>query len=422
MRCHSTLCRLLVALVAVFNGVAAAENWPRFRGPNGQGIAQGDGIPVRWTEKDYNWRTKLPGGGHSSPAVWGDRIFLTCAGEKTAKRTILCLKAADGTVAWQRDFESTRYRMHHFNHYASSSPSVDADRVYLTWTTPEEVTLLALDHKGKDLWRRRFRGFVGQHGSAASPVLFGDLVLLANDQEGRGKSSLIAVDRATGKTRWQLERRTRIAAYSTPCIYQPDGRPPQLILTSTASGVTGVDLTTGKVDWEIRDAFRCRCASSPAIAGDVVVATAGIGGRGRELVGVRPGSKAKGIPAKVAFKHTRAPQWRMPYVPTPITNGDLLFLWGDDGVVTCLRSATGEQVWRQQVRGKFFGSPVRVADRLYCISMKGEVFVIAAAEEFKLLARNPLGEFSYATPAIANATLYLRTSTHLISLGGPKRN
>ena len=140
-------CGLLFFVVSISLASAAARaadaDWPRFRGPNGQGISDAKTVPVRWTDKDYNWKVSLPGAGHSSPVLWGDRIFLTSADPKTAKRTVLCLAAADGRTLWRRDYPSKTYAQNEENNYASATPVADADAVYVIWTVPDEVSLLA---------------------------------------------------------------------------------------------------------------------------------------------------------------------------------------------------------------------------------------------------------------------------------------
>ncbi len=403
------------AVLLALPGHLGAEQWPRFRGPNGAGLSDADSVPVRWTQNDHNWKVELPGAGHSSPVVWDERIFLTCGETRTARRTILCLSVSDGTVIWRRDYPSKVHPMHRDNCYASSTPALDANGVYVTWTTPREVALLALDHGGKDKWRRGLGAFESMHGSGTSPIVVGDLIVLANDQQGR--ASLIAVDRRTGKTRWQLQRRSGLTPASTPCVYRAKGAAERLIFTTTAHGITAVDPNTGEVDWEVPKVFLDRCVGSPVFAEGVVIGTYGYGRTGNRLVAVRPGSKAAGIEPKIAWDLKKS----VPLVPTPIVVGDRVFCWNDDGTITCLNVRTGRQVWRERVDGSFYGSPVRVRDRLYCISKKGEVFVLAAADSFKLLARIPLGEQSFATPAVADGVMYLRTYRHLISVGGKKQ-
>ena len=428
--------RWLVALAFILaaSGLRAGEaDWPRFRGPNGAGISDATTVPVKWTEADYNWKVALPGIGHSSPVLWGSRIFLTSADAEGAKRLILCLDAADGRVLWQREYPLKAYEQNQNNCFASSTPAADADAVYLTWTTPEEVTLLALDHAGAEKWRRSLGPFIAKHGSGTSPIVFEDLVVLANDQEDLnrmlmpgakagqkravGTSFLVAVDRKTGQTRWQTERRTGLAAYSTPCVYTPDGGQPELIFTSTAHGVTAVDPRTGNVNWEVGDVFKDRCVGSPVFAPGLVLAGYGYGTRGTLYVAVRPGSREKGVAAAVAYELAKP----VPLVPTPIVKDGRLFFWHDDGMVACLKVSTGEGVWRERAGGSFYGSPVWVNGRLYCIARNGDVVVLAASDTFEALARVPLGSQCFTTPAVAGGVMYLRTVSHLYSLGGTMR-
>jgi outer membrane protein assembly factor BamB len=237
-----------------------------------------------------------------------------------------------------------------------------------------------------------------------------------NPTRAPGKSFLIAVDRKTGDTRWQVERRTWMSAYSTPCLSRSVEGRPELIFTSTAHGITAVDPATGKVNWEIANLFRDRCVGSPVLAPGLVIAGYGAGTRGARIVAVRPGSRAKGLEPKLAYDLKRP----VPLVPTPVVKDDRLFLWGDDGIVQCLEVSSGKLIWRERVGARFYGSPVWVSGRLYCISKKGEVVVLAAADKFELLARIPLGEASFATPAVADGVLYLRTRSQLLALGGKR--
>jgi len=421
----------VLTLAVAFGANAGESNWPRFRGPNGEGISDATTIPAQWTEKDYNWTVKVPGIGHSSPVVWGKRIFLTSGDRTTATRMVLCLDTADGHKVWQRDFASKPFRQTNDNSYMSATPAADADGLVVTWSTPEEVVLLALDAEGRDVWRRNLGLYVGGHGTGTSPILVEGLVVLSNDQEdpklipsmygpnptiAAGKSFLIAVDRKTGEDRWRVERRTKLSAYSTPCVSNSvDGRP-ELIFPSTAHGITAVDAATGKVNWEMPGLFSDRCVGSPVVAPGLVIAGFGNGSAGTRWVGVRPGSREKGIEPKLAFDLKRP----VPLVPTPLVKDGRLFLWGDEGIVACLNAATGESIWRERLGASFYGSPVWVGGRLYCISKNGEVFVIAASDKFELLARVPLGEPGFATPAVADGVMYLRTRSQLFSLGGKR--
>jgi len=412
MTCRHCLLLMSCLLLCSLPHLALAQQWTRFRGPNGAGLSDATGIPVTWTAADYRWRVKLPGIGHSSPVVAGERIFVTSAIEDDATRIVRCLNVADGGLIWKRSFDSTTYEKNKLNGYMVSTPALDAECVYMTWTTPREYTAVALTQdKGRLLWQRSVGQFESQHGSGASPILFEEMLILVNDQ--LGASSAIGLDRATGKTRWKIDRRAVKAAYSTPCIYRPKNGEPQLILSSTAHGMSSHDPHTGRTNWEL-DVFQNRVVSSPVIAGGLIFASAGVGGGGREMVAVAPGDAEKGIEAKVAYEI----EGSLPYVPTSVARGELLFLWSDQGVVTCLDAPSGKIHWRERVGGRFFGSPVCVGDRLYCMSREGQMIVLAAAEKYKLLAEIDLEEPSCATPSIADGVMYLRTTGHLMAIGG----
>jgi outer membrane protein assembly factor BamB len=413
-----------------------AQEWTRFRGPNGQGISDAKTIPVEWKNSDFNWKVDLPLGGHSSPVLWGEKIFLTCADDsKSAERQVVCLHADDGRILWAKKYSSTLHRKHPFNSFASATPAVDEERVYVAWSTPEEYTLLALDHSGKEMWRCKLGAFVSQHSCGTSPVVFEDLVIIGNEQDDvdkvdpnqKGDSSLVAVDRKTGEVRWKTPRRSDLVAYSTPCLYQPKGSAPQLIFNSKAHGVTGIDPHTGKVNWEISEVGSAplltkRSVSSPVLAGDFITATCGEGAGGNYLVAIRPGDPKAGREPQRAYRVEQ--KEGAPYVPTPIAKGNLLFLWGDSGIVSCLDSRSGKVNWNKRVSGasgaNFFGSPICVNDKLYCVSAKGQVVVLAASAKYELLARNELNDICHSTPAVAGGRMYVRTYGHLFSVGGSK--
>lgn len=420
----------VLAFVVVSQAQADDAPWNRFRGPDGAGTSGATTVPVKWTDKDYNWKITLPGPGHSSPVVWSNKLFLTCSEPASGKRMVLCLDTADGRTLWQRDYPSKTFSQHRDNSYATATPAADANGVVVAWTTPAEVTLLALDPEGRDLWRRDLGPFVAMHGSGSSPIILDDLAVLANDQEDPnvipgvklskpappGKSFLIAVDRKTGQTRWQIERRTAIGPYSTPCVYRPQEGPPELIFANTSHGITAVDPATGKVTWSLENVFRDRSIGSPVAGPGLIIAADGWGGRGTHCVAVRPGSQAKGVQASVAYEIKQC----VAFVPTPLVKNGRLFHWTEDGIVSCLNATNGDLLWRERVGGSYYGSPVWVNGRLYCTAKNGEVVVVAAGDKGEVLARVPLGEPTFSTPAVSGGVMYLRTLTHLFSLGGKK--
>ena len=401
---------LTAALILAGAAAASAQEWPRFRGPNGSGVSDATTVPVKWTAKDYNWTLSLPGGGHSSPVIWGEKLFATSADEKKGKRYLLCINTADGSILWRKAFPFSRYRRSKHNSFASNTPAVDADRVYILWQSAAGSSAHALDHDGNPLWEFDMGVYKSGHGTGSSPIVYKDMIVVCNDHDG--DSFLIALDRATGKARWKLSRVGDRACYSTPCVYERDGRSPEIIFTHSFRGITGVDAETGKKKWEI-DVFgthKQRAVGSPVLFGDLVIGSSGFTTSEKNVVAVRPG----GSPA---VKEIYRLQKQVPHVPTPLVYGKRLYLWTDQGIVTCSDAATGERIWQGRVGGTFHSSPVCVGGRLYCADKKGVVSVVAT-DRFELLGQNDLGEATTATPAVSGGVMYLRTVSRLYSLGG----
>jgi outer membrane protein assembly factor BamB len=323
------------------------------------------------------------------------------------------VNAADGKTLWQKEYPSSTHHIHQLNSLASSTPAVDGDHVYCAWSTPEEFTLLALSHDGEPVWKANLGPFVSQHGFGTSPVIVDELVIIANDQDA--ESFVVAVDRTSGATKWKIDRERlpeQNTSYSTPCIYQPQGKPAELILCSRVHGVTSLDPKSGKTLWELAGIFSQRPVGSPIIVDGLVLATCGQGGGNNNLVAIEP--YAEGQEPKLVYQVDKT---NAPYVPSLVAKDNLVFLWGDRGVVSCMNGATGKILWRNRVGGDYFGSPVRVADVVYCISSEGEVAALRASDKFELLGKSPLGDVSRSTPAIANGRMYLRTQSRLTAVG-----
>jgi outer membrane protein assembly factor BamB len=399
-------------LLPVANASLHAQEWTRFRGPNGTGVSDATTVPVKWTEADYNWRVKLPGGGHSSPVLWGDRIFLLAA--NAGNLSVLCLAEQDGRLLWKQDYPHGEYELHKFSSFASATCAADAERVYFTRQNGGEMFLCALTHDGKPAWEHPLGPFESQHGSGHSPIVHRELVIVANDQMREG--AIVAVERRTGKPVWSLPRSPGMADYSVPCLLEQPGLAPLLIFNTREDGINAVDPATGKLVWSTgAGALRMRSVSSPVVAGGLTFASCGSGGGGNYVIAVRPPTDGTTV-AKVAYEVRKS----APYVPSPIAYNGLLFLWSDGGIVTCIDPATGAEKWQERAGGNYFSSPVCIDGKLYGTTTSGEVVVLAAGPEFQVLARNRLGDATHATPAVAHGRIYFRTWEHLISLGGKK--
>lgn len=411
-----------VLLAVVMLGLTApslfAQEWTRFRGPNGSGVAADAKIPSAPTESDFNWKVELPGIGHSSPAVWGDRLFLMSADPDSGMRYVLCLDVTSGKAVWKREFPAGASHVHSKSSYASCSPAVDDMHVYVAWADDQETRLVALNHDGETAWSVDFGPWVSQHGFGTSPIIFEDKVIISLMQLGDerklrdrpiGNSRLVALDRKTGDQLWETKRDSDVAAYSVPCVYEGKDGKKLLVCNSSAHGIAAHDPETGEQVWAEK-VFNMRSVSSPVIAGDLILGSSGSGGGGNTVSAVDPNN---GQP-KLAWRMAR----QASYVPTPVTYDDKVFVWYDKGIVSCLDAKTGKVLGQKRIGGNFYGSPVRVGDRLFCISEEGMLVVVSADTNLEVLGETSLGEGSESTPSVAGGVMYLRTYSHLFSLGG----
>ncbi len=402
----------LLWLLATLN--LSAQEWSRFRGPNGTGISDSTAIPSAWTRANYCWIADLPGRGHSSPVLWGNKLFITCTDDRLCGTIILCYNAKSGQPLWRRVFSYPKTPQHKFNSFATTTPALDAERVYLTWGNDLACKLVALTHAGEDAWEADLGSLKSQHGFGFSPIVVDGLVVVQNEQ--LGSSSLVAYDAKTGAQRWKTPRSSGYkTAYSTACVYSPEGGAPQLIFNSQAGGIYALSLTDGAEQWRMPDIFAKRTVSSPIIADGLVFGTCGSGQKADRLVAVRIPTKANPKPT-LAYDilHNKAP-----YVPTGVVHGGKLFLVSDTGNASCYDIATGAQKWiaKLDASGGFFGSPVCVNGIIYVISKAGDLAIFAATDSYQPFDTVRLGEESYATPAIANDRMYLRTVRKIYCLG-----
>jgi len=410
--------RWLTAVIVLVMSLqsASAQEWSRFRGPNGTGENETTLIPGTWTEDDYNWQVKLPGLGHSSPILWGEKLFVLSGDPVNATRYVLCFDSATGQRKWIKEFNSAPHHLHTQSSYASSTPSADEERIYVAWAEPKRTTLMALTHNGDVVWEKDLGPWFSQHGFGTSPIIVDGMVILSNSQEAKNgpdaapdpESFMMAFDRVTGEERWRTPMKSINTSYSVPVLFQPKDKPKQLISISTGEGMFALDPKTGKELWS-NPLFDKRTVGSPLVKQDMIFGSTGSGGGGNYLMATH----CDGTETKVAYKVTA----QAPYVPTAVARDNLLFLIADGGVASCLDLTTGKVHWRERLGGNFSSSPVRAHDKIFCVSMDGEVVVLAAEKEFSLLHRISLDEGCRATPAIANGRLYLRSFSQLKAIG-----
>ncbi len=416
MNTRPLLC--LVAASFLLLPHANAQEWSRFRGVDGAGIGKMTGLRHEIKESDYLWSVPLDGVGHSSPVLWGEKLFLTLADADGTNRRIECFDATSGTRLWVWEAPLETHNLHKFNNFASSTPTVDGDRVYAAWGSGKQTEALALDHAGKLVWKREWPEFTSDHGFASSPILCDGVLIVNTDSAELRKSLVLGLDPATGTSLWELERVTtgaeekHLTAYNTPVSMKVDGKEIVVVL-QTNDGWKGLDPKTGRVLWSYDGEYTQRSVSSIASGHGTVFATFGSGGKGRQGTALRP--KANGEP-EVAY--ALGLNDGLGYVPTPLYFEGHLYLWGDGGILSCLDAETGAKIYRERVGGNYFASPLAVDGKILNLSREGELVMVEAGDTFKILGRSDLGSGSSCTPAVANGRLYLRTEKALICVSG----
>ena len=419
----------LVVLFFFVAGLAQAENWQGWRGPNGAGTSPEKGMPVKWSgTENIAWRIAIPGEGHSSPIIWGDKVFLTSSLTEKNKRILLCLDRPSGQTVWQRDVvQSPPETIHRLNSRASGTPATDGRQVYVTFMraegdrviapnvssdrliTPGKIIVTAYDLDGNEKWKTNVGDFVSAHGFNTCPVLFEDLVILNGDHDG--DAYLVALDRQSGRERWRTRRENKTRSYATPIIREIDGRT-QMILSGSLC-VASYDPRNGKRHW-IVDGPTEQFVASMVYDGKYVFATGGY--PERHTVAIRPGGRGNVTDSHIVWRTTRGAA----FVPSPIISGRYLLMVADSGIASCFEARTGKRHWMERLPGGHSPSPVSADGLVYFVSDQGVTTVIRPGETFEVIAKNELGEPVSASPAISQGHFFLRTHRHLYCIGANK--
>jgi outer membrane protein assembly factor BamB len=393
------------------------ENWSRFRGPNGSGLAEKAELPVEISRDNYLWETDLAGVGSSSPVIWQDKLFITSCDPQTAELTLQCLNAKTGLEIWHTNYPSVPYRLHARNSFASGTPVVDKDHVYVAYANPDHTMLVAIDHNGRKVWERDFGTWVSQHGFGASPMVYKDKVIFFNSQQAQeirsgspGESRMIAVRCKDGTDVWTAPLTATRTCYCVPGVYKNAKGDEQLVCCNTGDGFFSLDPETGKRNWATLP-FRMRTVASALIADGLIIGSNGSGGGGNYLVAIRPDNDGDEPPEK-AYEIQRAN-----YVPSPIAVNGKLFLFTDKGIAQCVDLQTGKTHWEERLAKGFSGSPVATDDHVYVMDEDGNAYVIEVSATYRLVSKHALGESTRATPAIADNRIYFRTDSRLICVG-----
>jgi outer membrane protein assembly factor BamB len=437
-----TLSLLLIASLSI----AYAENWPGWRGPGNLGVSVEKSFPVTWDmSKNVKWKVDVPGLGHSSPIVWGNRIFVTTAvsgdvkednWEKGFPQTgrdpnaseiswmLLCFDRDTGKLLWQQTAvrKVPTILRHLKNSYASQTPATDGTYVFAYFG---DQGIFCYDFNGKLIWKRDLGTFkmANNWGMGTSPVLFKDLVIVNCDQgplapaAADGSSYITALNKKTGATVWKTDR-DEGSSWSTPYLFDRGSRP-ELIVNATHA-IRSYDPATGKLIWQCRGPATSITTPTPtSLNGLIYVSSGFIREEVRPITAFRPGATGDiTLPADQTSSQYIA--WRQlaaaPYIPSPIAYGDYIFVLLDQGFFACYDAKTGKEIYgrtRIDVGANFSASPVAVGGNLYLMSEDGDVYVIAPGPKYQLLAKNSVGEAIMASPAISDGKMFVRSLKHL---------
>jgi outer membrane protein assembly factor BamB len=431
---------MLSSLVFVSSAAASGNaSWPQWRGPSGQGTSDEKNLPTEWsTTKNIKWKTPIAGRGHSSPIVWGNKIFLTTAiegalvpGAKAVKHMypegeflhpdsvgadhkhqfkVICINRETGKILWEQTaFEGTPYDdRHRKSSFAAATPATDGKYVYAYFGTEG---LYAYDMKGKLAWKADLGkiGTVGM-GTGTSPILYENVVIVQADEEFGEKSFIVGLDKKTGKEVWRTPRKTIEVSWSTPLLVRTAKRAE--LITTGSEAIVAYDPANGKELWRHKG-VDSNAIPSPVANSELVFISAGF----PEKIAMAIAMGGSGdLTDKVVWKYAKGTA----YVPSPILYGDYLYLTTDRGILTCLDARTGEVKYeggRVPVPATFTASPIAFEGKILMTSEDGDTFVIKAGPKHEIIGTNTVGEPVYASPAVADGNIFIRGEKSLYCIG-----
>lgn len=417
----------LVPFLSLVPCLLPAENWPQWRGPRLDGTSQDAGFPVKLDPAEAAWKAELPGGGHSSPIVWNDRIFLTACLEQTQERVLLSLDRATGKVLWQTTVvTSPLEHKHGLNSLASSTPSTDGEKVFTTFldtsepdpatagqaaakknVTPGQVVVSAHDFAGKLVWQKRVGRFSSAHGFCSSPILFKDRIIVNCDHDGNGY--MLALARADGRELWRVERPNHTRSYCAPLIRDLAGKA-QMVLSGSKC-VTSYDPNDGKLIWMMDG------PTEQFVASLVYNEKAGLlfltaGFPEHHVMGIKPDGLGNVTSTHIAWRTNKGAA----YVPSPIACGDWCLVVSDSGITHCFEAATGRIAWEERMR-EHHASTVTAEGKVWFINDGGTAHTVKPGERYEQLAESELGEKVFASPALSEGQIFVRGSSSLFCFG-----
>lgn len=389
---------LLPLLAAVLIQPAFAGDWPGWRGPNHDGVADPDQTPPVEFAEDLNclWSAPIPGRGHGSATVVGDRVFIAAADDEAQIQSVLCLNRKTGEQLWKTDVHKGGWpdKANKKGSQASGSPACDGERVYINFWNAGSIHTTCLSIDGAQLWQTKITDYVIHQHYGASPALHEGLVIASADNKG-GKGAIAGLNKLTGEQVWKIDR-PKMPNYASPVILDVAGR--QQLLFTGCELVTSLNPATGEKFWEIEGATT-ECVTTTITDGERIFTSGGY-----------PKNHVAAVAAdgsgKVVWENTTRV-----YVPSMLVKDGYLYGVMDAGVAVCWKSDTGEEIWKDRLGGTFSSSPVLVGDKIYAPNESGDVFVFKADPKgFELLATNKLGDEIFSSPTICNGEILLRVA------------
>jgi outer membrane protein assembly factor BamB len=402
-------CGIFALLISTSLPVAWAENWPCWRGPNGDGTSSETNLPTEWdANTNVFWKSPVPGIGHASPIIWGDRLFMATARSETRERILLCYYCRSCDLLWQKTvLKAPLENKHADNSYASGTPATDGTYVYVSFVDGEDIIIAAHDFTGKQIWIQRPGTFTSPHGYSCSPVLYEDKVII--NGSSKGDAFIAALSRSDGRTLWKIPLDKAALSYSTPIIREIAGRP-QMIFCGNQE-VASYNPNDGSCYWFVNGPSEEFCAS-PVYSEQAGLVFISSSWPQRHLLAIKPDGKGDVTDTHIAWRSKNGAY----YVPSPICVDDYLLTTMTNGQVHCIEAATSEILWREDL-GKQYPSAVLGDGLVYMPNDAGVITIIKAGPVFECIAKNTIGETMNASPAISNGRIYLRGDKHLFCIG-----
>lgn len=394
-----------LAILLLILPAAPAADWPSWRGPNGDAISRDGNVPLAWSAtENVAWKVPVPGVGHSSPVIARGRIYLTSFLADSNDRVVICFDARDGKKLWQQTAATAAAeKMHKNNSPASATPVTDGDCVWAAFAVDGKIAVVCFDASGVRKWTRSFDGFVSPHGFCGSPILADGLLIVNGDSDGEA-AFVAALDPKTGEVKWTTPRPNRTRSFSVPLLVEAAGRR-QLVLAGSKS-IAAYEPRTGKQIW-IVDSATDKFVATVAQADGVLLATGT--SPASTVTAIRPDGTGNVTKSHVLWTDAKGAS----YVPSPVGFGKRFLIVNDTGIATLYDAKTGKKSWSERLGRHHDASPLWIDGKLFCLADDGTTYVLAAGDEFEVLAKNAIGEDCHATPAVADGRLYVRSARHL---------